>query len=48
MAFKPCETCPKKEGREELCEKFRTCLDDKPKGSAKKGDKKPVKKGTYG
>jgi len=46
MAFKHCEGCPK--DKKALCEKFRTCLAEKPKGSAKKGEKKPVKKGTYG
>ena len=47
MAFKHCEGCPEK--KKALCAKFRTCLSEKPKdGKAKKGEKKPVKKGTYG
>jgi len=44
MAFKHCEKCPKE--KKALCEKFRTCLAEK--SADKKGDKKPVKKGTYG
>jgi len=48
MAFKHCEKCPKDKKRKALCEQFRTCLSEKPKGSAKKGEKKPVKEGTYG
>jgi hypothetical protein len=46
MAFKHCEKCPKDKKRKSLCEKFRTCLDEK--SADKKGDKKPVKEGTYG
>jgi len=46
MAFKHCEGCPEK--KKALCAKFRTCLSEKGKGEAKKGEKKPVKKGTYG
>jgi len=42
--FKPCEGCP--ENKKALCSKFKTCLGKKAEG--KKGDKKPVKKGTYG
>jgi|TARA_Y100000289_G_scaffold44982_1_gene44928 Zn-dependent alcohol dehydrogenase len=43
--FKHCEKCSGK--KKELCAKFRTCLADKS-GNEKKGDKKPVRKGTYG
>ena len=42
--FKTCPECP--ENKKDLCKKFKTCLDKKSKG--KKGDKKPVIKGTYG
>jgi hypothetical protein len=41
--FKPCENCDP--ARKNLCAKFGTCLG---KDKAKKGDKKPVRKGTYG
>jgi hypothetical protein len=40
--FKPCEGCPDK--KKALCTKFKTCLGEQ----SKKGDKKPVRKGTYG
>ncbi len=42
--FKHCDGCPEK--KKALCGKFRTCLAEGSK--SKKGDKKPVKKGTYG
>ena len=40
--FKTCPECP--ENKKALCTKFKTCLNEK----GKKGDKKPVRKGTYG
>jgi hypothetical protein len=42
--FKHCDGCP--ENKKKLCAKFRTCLAEDSK--KKKGDKKPVKNGTYG
>lgn len=42
--FKTCPECP--DNKKALCTKFKTCLREKAKG--KKGDKKPVRKGTYG
>lgn len=41
--FKHCEGCDS--ARKALCSKFGTCLAE---SKGKKGDKKPVKKGTYG
>ena len=44
--FKHCGECSEK--KKALCSEFRTCLGGKGKKTAKKGDKKPVGKGTYG
>jgi len=42
--FKHCGECSEK--KKALCAKFGTCLAEGSK--SKKGDKKPVRKGTYG
>lgn len=42
--FEHCEGCD--DARKELCAKLQTCLAEGMAG--KRGNKKPVKKGTYG